>query len=86
MYRAPLQAPTYSEVAISYANEDQTVAIVSFNRPEKRNALTFDMFYMIRECFEYLDRVDSPVRAIILTGAGVHFTAGIDLMAVPKDL
>ena len=86
MWRAPLQAPNCAEISISYANADETVAIVSFNRPKKLNALNFDMFFQLKECFEYLDRLESPVRAIILTGAGKHFTAGIDLMAVPKDL
>ena len=26
------------------------------------------------------------MRVIVLTGAGKHFTSGIDLMTVPKDL
>lgn len=44
------------------------------------------MFYQLKEVFEYLDRAESAVRVVILTGKGKHFTAGIDLFAVPADL
>ena len=59
---------------------------MAFNRPKKYNALNFDMFYQLKEVFEYLDRAESAVRVVILTGKGKHFTAGIDLFAVPADL
>ena len=35
---------------------------------------------------EYLERPGSEVRAIVFTGWGKHFTAGIDLFKVPQDL
>jgi enoyl-CoA hydratase/carnithine racemase len=36
--------------------------------------------------FEYLGRIGSQVRAIVFTGAGKNFTAGIDLFSAPTDL
>ena len=85
MWRAPLSEPKYADVSISYADEGK-VAIVALNRPKKYNALNFDMFFQLKECFEYLGRSGSEVRAIVFTGTGKHFTAGIDLFAVPQDL
>ena len=37
------------------------------------------MFDMIRETFEYLGRNGSNVRAIVFTGEGKNFSAGLDL-------
>ena len=54
-------------------------ALVTLNRPEKRNALTQEM---IADLLEYLDKAedDSEVRAVCLTGAGEKaFCAGADL-------
>ena len=54
------------------------IATVTLNRPEKKNALS-------RAIFEGLPNVagqiaaDTSVRAVILTGAGGDFSAGIDL-------
>lgn len=36
--------------------------------------------------FEYLDRDGSEIRAIVFTGSGKNFTAGIDLLSAPMDL
>jgi len=52
---------------------------VSINRASKFNAITFEMFDKLREIFEYLGRNGSDVRAIVFTGEGKHFSAGLDL-------
>jgi enoyl-CoA hydratase/carnithine racemase len=54
------------------------VATITFNRPDKRNALTFPM---VDELTAMLDAVnaDDSVRALIITGAGSAFCAGTDL-------
>jgi enoyl-CoA hydratase len=54
------------------------VAIVTFNRPEAMNALSRALRIEIAKVFSELDKDDS-VRAIVLTGAGKAFTAGLDL-------
>jgi enoyl-CoA hydratase len=61
------------------------VAEVTLRGPGKGNALGPDFF---RECpgvFEELDR-DPGVRAVILRGAGDHFTYGLDLTAAMAEL
>lgn len=54
------------------------VRICTFNRPEKRNAISRQL---LRECREFLSEIqsDSQARALILTGNGPAFCAGADL-------
>jgi enoyl-CoA hydratase len=54
------------------------VAHVELARPDKLNAMDRDMFAAIGEAFRTLGR-DPKVRAILLSGRGRHFTAGLDL-------
>jgi enoyl-CoA hydratase len=55
------------------------VATVSFNRPEKSNALHAAAWIEMKQIFEEMDG-NPKVRAIILAGEGKNFCAGIDLM------
>ncbi len=64
-----IKEPKYEEIKVEYLNEGQ-VAIVSFNRTKKYNAITFEMFDMFKEVVQYLGRNGSDVRAIVLTGKG----------------
>lgn len=53
------------------------IATITFNRPDKRNALSFQM---LEEIVVALDEVEkSNALAVILTGAGKAFCAGMDL-------
>lgn len=54
------------------------VATVTLARPEKRNAVDLEMFTAIKEAGRTI-RDDQTVRAVVLTGAGDHFCAGIDI-------
>lgn len=54
------------------------IATVSFNRPEKANALHRAAWLEMKHIFEALDE-DAAVRVIILKGVGKHWCAGIDL-------
>lgn len=54
------------------------IQIASLNRPEKLNAMTSDMINDLIVFFRYVN-VDDRVKAIILTGTGDVFCAGIDL-------
>jgi 2-(1,2-epoxy-1,2-dihydrophenyl)acetyl-CoA isomerase len=57
------------------------VATLTLNRPEKRNALTPQMY---REILDVLTTVeeDNAVRALIITGAGKGFCSGADLTTI----
>jgi enoyl-CoA hydratase/carnithine racemase len=58
--------------------DDDGVAVVTLNRPAKRNAVTFAMWRRLEDLFRDLGgRAD--VRAVILVGAGGHFFAGADI-------
>jgi enoyl-CoA hydratase len=54
------------------------VAIVTFNRPEKLNALSADLMEEIVQTAEAFRR-DEETRVVIFTGAGRCFSAGVDL-------
>jgi 2-(1,2-epoxy-1,2-dihydrophenyl)acetyl-CoA isomerase len=57
---------------------DGAVAIVTLDRPEKKNAMLLAMRDSLAEACERLN--DSPeVRAVVLTGAGSDFCAGADI-------
>jgi enoyl-CoA hydratase/carnithine racemase len=54
------------------------VRILTLNRPEKRNALNFELAKGLLDALRAAD-ADESVGAIVLTGAGVGFCAGADL-------
>lgn len=51
---------------------------VQINRPEKRNAMNAVVWEALYAVFHDLDTRED-VRAVVLSGAGAHFSAGIDL-------
>jgi enoyl-CoA hydratase len=53
------------------------VALVTLNRPEKRNALSIELRFELAETFERL-AADDEVACAVLTGAGSAFSAGMD--------
>jgi enoyl-CoA hydratase/carnithine racemase len=54
------------------------VATITLNRPERLNALTFEVYAELRDAFAALD-TEPGVRAIVLTGAGRAFCSGGDV-------
>jgi enoyl-CoA hydratase/carnithine racemase len=53
------------------------VALVTLERPEKRNALSIDLRMELADAFERLG-ADDGVGCVLLTGAGTAFCAGMD--------
>jgi enoyl-CoA hydratase len=63
--------------AFSYAVEDG-IGRFAFERPEARNALTYEMYEGVRDvCRDVAD--DGSVRALVITGSGGSFAAGTDM-------
>lgn len=61
------------------------VATITFNRPEKLNALTFDIYAQFRDLMAAL-RYDEAVKVVVLTGAGRAFCSGGDVDEIIGEL
>ena len=61
------------------------IARIELNRPDKANALNGILWHEIGEAFVWADRTHE-VRVVILSGAGNHFSAGIDFELVQAIL
>jgi enoyl-CoA hydratase/carnithine racemase len=57
---------------------DDGVAVITLDRPERKNPLTFDSYAELRDTFRQLPYADD-VRAVVLTGAGGNFCSGGDV-------
>ncbi len=60
--------------------QDDAVARVSMNRPEKANGMTPEFWTELPRILGVLES-DEAVRCVVLTGEGKHFTGGMDLAA-----
>lgn len=54
------------------------ILLMGLNRPEKRNAMTLDMYYDLARAYGELD-ADKNLRCGLLYAVGNHFTGGLDL-------
>ncbi len=54
------------------------VAVITLDRPERKNPLTFDSYAELRDTFRQLPYADG-VHAVVLTGAGGNFCSGGDV-------
>ena len=60
---------------------DGHVAEVMLDRPDKFNAVDFDMFHALDEAARSLE-AEASVRAVILHGSGENFCAGLDVASM----
>src|SRR5689334_2877334 len=60
------------------SEKDSLTAIVTLNRPDRRNALTIELLTELSEALEKMS-ADSKKRILVLRGAGKAFCAGLDL-------
>ena len=65
---------TYQTLTVSH--EDR-IATITLNRPEKRNAVSFQLVEDLIGALAAIDKSDSQV--VIITGAGKAFCSGLDL-------
>lgn len=61
-----------------HVEKQNGVAIVTLDRPETKNAITYDMRRLLWEAFEDI-ALDADVRSVILTGANGDFCSGMDV-------
>ncbi len=63
---------------ISVSDPRPAVRVIALNRPEKKNALTREIYDALSAALKVAD-ADSKVRVVCLTGSGDAFTAGNDI-------
>ncbi|HCN45254.1 MAG TPA: crotonase/enoyl-CoA hydratase family protein [Pseudomonas sp.] len=66
----------YTAFKVELSNQ---IAHVQINRPEKINAMNAAFWREIVEIFQWIDETDEA-RVVVISGAGKHFSSGIDLM------
>src|SRR3954468_7595562 len=78
----PAAEPTYVRVelpAVARSGPIDHVALVTIDRPDVLNALSFDLLDQLADALAALD-ADPGCRAIVLSGAGTRaFAAGADI-------
>ncbi len=73
--RTPAVKPPYIEITTA---RDGEVAVLTMNRPEKRNALSLNMMRELDAALALAGQ-DAGVRAVVVRGEGPAFSAGHDL-------
>jgi enoyl-CoA hydratase/carnithine racemase len=58
--------------------KDGALGWIVFNQPEKRNAVSQEMWQAMAEYVEEVEK-DDAIRVVILRGAGDHFVSGADI-------
>ena len=71
---------TLRRVIRSSAHHDGAVAVLTVDRPEKRNALDLDHCVALHEALDVV--VTAGARAVVVTGSGTAFCSGADLGGV----
>lgn len=75
--------PPYTTLAVN--QPAKYITHVELHRPEKRNAMNKAFWREMVECFCQIAE-DKECRAVVFSGSGKMFTAGIDLMDLAGDL
>lgn len=77
---------TFEPKSFSYEVDASTgVATVTLNRPDRYNALTFEVYDELKLAFDHLDTAEG-VRSVVLTGAGKAFCSGGDVEDIIGEL
>lgn len=74
-----------SPTSFLYEVSDDGVAWITLNRPERLNALTFEVYRELTATFAALQD-ERDVRAVVITGAGRAFCSGGDVRDIIADL
>jgi len=68
-----------------YEQDEQGIATITLNRPERLNALTFEVYRELTDTFAAL-RDEPDVRVVVITGAGRAFCSGGDVHDIIGEL
>lgn len=68
-----------------YEKSANGVATITLNRPERLNALTFDVYRELTDTFAAL-RTETDVRVVVIAGAGRAFCSGGDVHDIIGEL
>jgi enoyl-CoA hydratase/carnithine racemase len=68
-----------------YEKSESGVATITLHRPERLNALTFEVYRELTDTFAAL-RNETDVRAVVITGAGRAFCSGGDVHDIIGEL
>ena len=69
-----------SDVEVDVTTTDDDIAIVTLNRPERRNALSNAVLGTLHRTFDEIAG-DPALRVVVVTGAGSAFCSGADMKA-----
>ncbi|MEO6043005.1 MAG: enoyl-CoA hydratase-related protein [Tepidiformaceae bacterium] len=76
-----MDTPNYTHILYSVADR---IARITFNRPEKRNALSFDLRKEFMHALRAAEADDS-VTLVLIDGAGPSFCSGYDITPGARD-
>ncbi|XP_035584520.1 delta(3,5)-Delta(2,4)-dienoyl-CoA isomerase, mitochondrial-like [Zalophus californianus] len=82
---APRETPDHSYESLQVTVAQKHILHVQLNRPEKRNAMNRAFWREMVECFNKIAQ-DPDCRAVVISGAGKLFTAGIDLTDIASEI
>src|SRR2546422_6370852 len=68
-----------------YQQANNGIATITLNRPERLNAITFDIYRELTDMFAAL-RDEKDVRAVVITGSGKAFCSGGDVHDIIGEL
>src|SRR5918999_3769203 len=68
-----------------YQQDEHGVATITLNRPDRLNALTFEVYRELTDLFAAL-RDEKDVRCVVITGAGRAFCSGGDVHDIIGEL
>lgn len=61
------------------------LAVITLNRPEKKNPLTFESYAELRDTFQALTHTED-IKTVVLSGAGGNFCSGGDVFEIIEPL
>lgn len=77
--------PTQELEVLRYISYEchEAISYITLNRPEKRNALSYDVVSELKQAFEFAEE-DDACKVIVLRAAGDVFCAGADLAYIQE--